>query len=103
MTLPAKPGPYQVAIPLIVYDLDGQVSIGLDAGRSWRLGNAPASLARSPPFATVTSPTLAHGCLTFHSWSTARCNRMTYIGPESRMVEVGRPYSSIALTVETYA
>src|SRR5262245_36325174 len=45
-------------------------------GASARAGKRPASLAISPPLATVTCPAFAHGTSCFHSWMTARCSRM---------------------------
>src|SRR5690242_10904876 len=98
MALPTKPGPYQVATPLIEYLVAdvGQVVTPGSTGRSDFQGKSTASFATSPPFAIVTSPTLAHGCFTFHSCNTARCNRTMYIGPASTTGDTGRPNKLIA-------
>src|SRR5689334_22084055 len=53
-------------------------------------GKRPASLARSPPLATLTLPAAAQGTATFQNCSVARCARTMTLSGHS-WVATGRP------------
>ena len=59
------------------------VPLGDGCGVVASCGHKPASLARSPPLATVTSPFLAHGTSSFQNWKVARWALITYELPMS--------------------
>jgi sugar lactone lactonase YvrE len=62
----------------LVIDSDGSYVVLVGGSYDYLLrispstGRTPASLARSPPLATVMSPAFAHGTSTFQRWNTAR-------------------------------
>src|SRR5204862_5871756 len=63
---------------------------GAFSGLTASHGNRPASLARSPPLATLTVPLAAQGTASFQYWSVARWARTTTLF-ENSCTAVGRP------------